>query len=88
MELDGGNMKLYLVTVRLQRHPDHDPRNKVAGECPLSSGECTDVTGEHHTMLLGSNETASEIHVRLAKQFHVTRVEQVPPGNYLGRLAD
>lgn len=81
-------MKLYLITVRLPKNPDHDPRNKVVGECPLSSGECTDVTGEHHTMLLGSGETASEIHERLTKQFHVTRVEEVRPGNYLGQTAE
>lgn len=84
MELDEGTeLKIYLITVKFPKDPNHDPLNKVTGECPLTSGDCTDVTGAHHTMALESDETADEVRDRLSEQFHVTRVEEVPSVNYI-----
>ena len=40
-----------IVTLRLPKQPDHDPKNKRTGECPISNYICTDVTGEHHSYL-------------------------------------
>lgn len=61
-----------LVTVKLPKHPDHDPHNKVIGQCPMG-GMCTDVTGEHHTVLVYSEREVAE----LAFGYHITRVESV-----------
>lgn len=70
-------MGTWLVTVKLPRNPAHDPRNKVTGPCPLgTSGECTDVTGEHHTFL-AFGEDASEVHDAASLAYgHVTRIER------------
>lgn len=68
----------YLVTVKLQKNPNHNPRKKIAGVCPVNSeGWCTDVTGEHHTVLVTdiSAERAGESFK--TQGFHVTRVERV-----------
>lgn len=81
-------MKLFLVTVRFPEDPNHDPRNKVTGECPLTSGDCTDVTGAHHTMLIESDGTAESVREEFATHYRVTRVEEVPTGNYLGRSVE
>jgi hypothetical protein len=62
----------YLVTVKLPRNPDHDPRDKKTGACPVSP-ECTDATGEHHTFLLETDR----LFLALARYAHVTRVERV-----------
>lgn len=62
----------YLVTIKLPRNPDHDPRNKKTGPCPAST-ECTDSTGEHHTVLLETDR----LELALARFSHVTRVERV-----------
>lgn len=67
-------MTIRIVTIKLERDPDHDPRNKVTGKCPASGGMCTDVTGEHHTLLARNHIEFDSI---LAKFPHVTRVEDV-----------
>ena len=74
----------YLVTIKLPRNPDHNPRDKKTGPCPTST-ECTDSTGEHHTFLLETDR----LFMALARYEHVTRVErvvmvdrQVPDGDY------
>ena len=66
----------YIVTIKLPRNPNHDPHNKVTGTCPASlDGEtCTDVTGEHHSLLVRDQEAMD---VWLNSGVHVTRVEQV-----------
>jgi hypothetical protein len=70
-------METYIVTVKLERHSDHDPANKQTGECPVSS-RCTDVTGQHHSFLTqGLNE--KYIRERLEAEpnpIHVTRIEK------------
>lgn len=69
---------MWLVTVKLPRHPDHDPSNKQAGVCPLSlvigrsHRSCGDTLGQHHTVLVESASTVRE----LREKFHITRVEE------------
>lgn len=81
-------MAMVLVTVKLPRNPDHDPRNKVMGLCPVNGFRCTDVTGEHHTVVvvapscLTEDEAVAyaEIVVRRARpNGHITRFEVVTP---------
>ncbi len=69
-----------IVTVKLPRNPAHNPREKVTGTCPLSHPDepllCTDVTGEHHSIL-----TTTDVKLEWEEQgFHVTRVEEVSGG--------
>lgn len=68
-------MKTFIVTVKLARLPARYPRAKVTARCPVST-ECTDQTGEHHS-LLWLAETAAEIREFYAKiNVHVTRIEE------------
>jgi len=77
-------MKRYIVTVRLPRNPEHDPKNKKPGVCPLTPGvgryemlwiSCTDVTGEHHSYIEEAESMAeAEAQARI-KHHHVTRIE-------------
>lgn len=71
-------MAVFLVTVRLPKNPEHNPRDKKTGACPVNGKLCTDVTGEHHTFLTeldeGSAEDVREIYQGI---YHVTRVETV-----------
>jgi hypothetical protein len=72
-------MALYIVTVKLAKNSDHNPLDKRTGECPLpSSVICTDVTGEHHSLLVeaASHDAAREVATRHG-YFHVTRVESI-----------
>lgn len=71
--------RMFLVTVKLPKNPDHNPRNKVTGPCPMGGGHCTDVTGEHHTTWWITNESLQTV-LNLARKTydHVTRVEEVP----------
>ena len=68
----------FLVTVRIAKRKDHDPKNKVIGMCPVNKiNECTDSTGEHHTFLYapsGSMEI-DDVWRYWAAYYHVTRVE-------------
>lgn len=78
-------MRTYLVTVKLKKNPDHDPRNKVTGMCPVMPNKvCTDTTGEHHTVMnsVDNDVTAEQVAASWREQgLHVTRVEEV--GTYL-----
>lgn len=78
-------MRTYLVTVKLKKNPDHDPHNKVTGKCPVRPNKlCTDVTGEHHTVMNSVSEDVTAEQVAASwreKGLHVTRVEEV--GTYL-----
>jgi hypothetical protein len=78
---------IVLVTVKLPRDPKHDPHNKVAGLCPVSGFRCTDVTGEHHTVMVdvpleGDTSAAvsqAEAYVRSEEPgIHITRSEAFP----------
>lgn len=67
----------YIVTIKLPRNPDHDPKNKVTGHCPVNGNDCSDVTGAHHSVVA---EGSSIDHVRdiwETSGYHVTRIEEV-----------
>jgi hypothetical protein len=72
-------MTLWLVTVKLPRNPQHDPLNKVTGECPANQGNavCTDVTGQHHTILAHGDSLNHVKSLPYLKKYHVTRIEEV-----------
>lgn len=68
----------YIITVKIPKRTDHNPRNKKTGTCPVNGGTCTDVTGEHHSFLFEYNGTTQEVQRFLeAKYYHVTRVEKL-----------
>jgi hypothetical protein len=75
------SMRIFLITVKLPKNPEHDPKNKVTGKCPLSTNsECTDVTGQHHTIM---NQVNNHVTADMIKEswtnngMHVTRIEEV-----------
>jgi hypothetical protein len=73
-------MKFFIVTVKLPRNPDHNPRSKVTGKCPTNGIDCTDVTGEHHSFLVSAEDDVihvEEIRDFYTQNYHVTRVEEV-----------
>lgn len=67
---------IYLVTMKLTRDPDHDPRNKKTGPCPVTGGACTDVTGEHHTVAITA-DSVEEARQKFTAHTHITRIEEV-----------
>jgi hypothetical protein len=67
-------MSQFLVTVKLPRNPEHYPRNKVVGKCPVSGQRCTDTTGEHHTLLWVGTESEA---MTAFEKYHITRIEEV-----------
>ena len=70
---------LYLVTVKLPKSPEHNPRRKQFGACPVNGEPCSDTTGEHHTILVRSTKGGDYVTKSAqAKYGHVTRVEAVP----------
>lgn len=76
-------MKQFLVTIKIKKHPIHDPHNKVTGQCPItpwgvddSPKLCSDVTGEHHT-LIREGESLEAIRETFGKHYHVTRIEEL-----------
>lgn len=67
-----------IVTVKLPRRADHDPRNKVTGPCPVAGANthCTDVTGEHHSVLVEDMPDVDTVRACFAGLGqHVTRIE-------------
>lgn len=71
-------MATFLITVKLAKNPEHNPREKKTGPCPVSGFPCTDVTGEHHTMVRDyPGLTAEEVRDVYQGEYHVTRVEAV-----------
>ena len=70
-------MNNYIVTVKLPKNPDHNPHNKLIGNCPVSDKVCTDVTGEHHSFLREAASPADARNQAFARFGHVTRVEEV-----------
>ena len=69
-------MYQYIVTVKLPKNPEHDPRNKKIGFCPVNPARmCTDVTGEHHSYVIEC-ATMDEAYKDGIDRFgHVTRIE-------------
>lgn len=71
-------MKTYIVTIKLAKNSEHNPRDKKTGMCPLGTGICTDATGEHHSYFVtGESVEAVRQSVLDAGWTHVTRVEEV-----------
>jgi hypothetical protein len=71
-------MATYIVTVKLAKNPEHNPRDKKTGPCPVSGKPCTDVTGEHHTFIFvaeGEGWTVEGVRELYEGIYHVTRVE-------------
>lgn len=62
-----------LVTIKLPKNPEHDPRDKKTGACAVSR-ECTDVTGEHHTVAVRDDGAVQMLRDRYG---HITRVENI-----------
>lgn len=62
----------WIVTIKLPRHPNHDPRNKISGECPVHGATCTDLTGQHHSFLIRDTDLWK---LDTIENLHVTRVE-------------
>lgn len=67
---------IFLVTVKLPKNPDHNPRDKKTGPCPVSGGVCTDVTGEHHTVISYA-DSVEEARAEYAT-CRITRIEEIP----------
>jgi len=66
-----------IVTVKLAWNPQHDPRRKITGLCPVSKTICTDVTGQHHSYI-ESGESLEAIKQKVKEKYeHVTRIEVV-----------
>lgn len=70
-------MPLFIVTIKVERNKDHDPKNKVGGECSVSL-DCTDVTGEHHSLLVkaDSRDEIDYILKEIITYKHITRIEE------------
>lgn len=83
-------MPLYLVTVKVPKSPGHDPRNKVTGTCPVTEEECTDVTGEHHTLIVHAPTVQDADDFSRARYGHVTRIEacNTPGRDYGDQFSD
>ena len=70
--------QLWIVTFKYPNNPKHNPRNKVYGDCVLST-ECTDTTGSHHSALFDAIDII-ELKALIKKRFshtHITRIEKV-----------
>ena len=74
-------MSRFLVTVRLPRNPLHNPHQKQVGMCPVTGLICTDITGEHHSLLVEAESFAAakiglvDFEGRVIT--HITRIESV-----------
>lgn len=69
-----------IVTVKLNKNPRHDPRNKQKGRCPCSGIMgyfiyCTDTTGEHHSFIVDGFNLVEIIDKVSSKFKHITRIE-------------
>jgi hypothetical protein len=65
-----------MITVKLPKNPEHNPREKKTGPCPVTGLPCTDVTGEHHTIVSDVvGKTIEQVREAFESEFHVTRVE-------------
>ena len=71
-------MTLFIVTLKFERHGQHDPSNKVTGDC-MTSIECTDVTGNHHCIIVEA-ESIEEVKMITERHketyIHITRIER------------
>ena len=75
-----------IVTIKLPKNTNHNPRDKKTGKCPLfrppyerfeltGSFLCTDITGSHHSYI-EYGECEAVILEKASQRFgHVTRIE-------------
>jgi hypothetical protein len=73
---------MYIVTVKLEKNPEHNPHSKITGQCPVGIGTCTDVTGEHHSFIVENAKTIEEARehtLKLGPNTHITRIEELHP---------
>lgn len=55
-------------------------REKVTGQCPVGVGQCTDMTGEHHSYVdQESTSIEQAMENALVLGAHVTRIEELHP---------
>ncbi|MDF2915861.1 MAG: hypothetical protein K0S70_78 [Microbacterium sp.] len=64
-----------IITIKLPKNPAHNPHAKITGGCAVAT-ECTDSTGEHHTLVIYDETGAGEADVR-ERYSHITRVETI-----------
>lgn len=84
LERRGRGASQHVVTVRVAKNREHDKYNKIRGVCPVFSGTCSDITGEHHSVLVASDKPSDAI-AKVEKLsgvgdmpvFTITRVEEV-----------
>lgn len=70
--------RLYLVTIKVPKDVNHNPRAKVTGPCPATGAACTDTTGEHHTVAVWTNASLEYVAAESRRRYgHVTRVEAI-----------
>ena len=70
-------MTLWIITIKLEDNPKHDPQNKKHGKCPHNLEECTDITGRHHSFIYnGEGRSILDVKAKLSSLYHVTRVEK------------
>ena len=75
-----------IITIKLAKNSKHNPKKKLGGECPLTSlipftGKfCTDVTGQHHSILIEAESLSiigQKARALFGEDVHITRIEQV-----------
>ena len=74
-------MKQFIVTVRLPpSRRTGNPRDKIAGRCPVSGLHCTDVTAPDHSVLIPARNQRQVRQIAANRGYlHITRVEEVKP---------
>lgn len=66
--------KLYIITTKVEKNTLHNPRDKKTGICPFTGGECTDITGEHHSFLT-MGTSIQDVYDRFSQFIKITRIE-------------
>ncbi len=66
-----------IITIKLKRNPNHNPKDKKKGKCPITNNECSDITGEHHSYIETGN-SLKEIEIKAKNKYsHITRIEVI-----------
>jgi len=66
-----------IVTVKLERNPNHNPQRKEIGLCPVTGKICTDKTGQHHSYI-DEGTSLFDIETRAITRYkNVTRIEVI-----------
>lgn len=74
-------MNTFIVTIKLEKLKQHKSKNKQIGICRHNPGQCTDITGSHHSFLHSEKDESIPINqigiFYESLGLHVTRVEEV-----------